>query len=52
MITPARCAVCGNQVGRDRHGKMLMHTRIVVGDEFGAKPKAEICAGSDRGARP
>lgn len=52
MTTRTRCACCGKQVYRDGNGRVLMHTKVVVGENYGDKLRAEICEGSDRGARP
>ncbi len=47
MIMPvAPCPVCNAPVGRDPRGRVLMHTRFDRGG------KAEICPGSDKGAKP
>lgn len=52
MATSARCAVCKQQAYRDKSGRMMLHTVQVVGDKYGDPLRAEVCTGSDRGARP
>ena len=51
-IRSSRCAVCGQQAYRNRYGQMLRHTVRIIGDRIGDKGHIEVCAGSDRGARP
>ncbi len=51
MIAPARCAVCNQQVYRDRYGKILMHTRAGKAISILAVEPI-VCEGSDREARP
>lgn len=50
--TLARCSVCNQKAYRNRYGRMMLHTRTVVGEAIGSKPKAIVCEGSDKGARP
>jgi hypothetical protein len=61
-VTKIRCAVCGSEVFKDKHGRVLRHTTIAMGGERPAKMAmfdpglpyipAEVCKGSDPGARP
>lgn len=51
-IASARCAVCGQDAYRNKWGRMMLHTRIIQGDDIGARPQPEVCPGSDAGARP
>jgi hypothetical protein len=60
-VTKIRCAVCGGEAFRNKHGKVLGHTTFAMG---GRRPNAkwwetalpyvpaEVCEGSDPGARP
>jgi len=51
MADPVRCAVCQQRAYRDRHGRMMLHTRNVEGLKYGDPLRAIVCEGSDRGAR-
>ena len=48
MITRARCAVCSQSAYRNRHGRMMLHTRT---EYVGLVGKPVVCEGSDVGAR-
>ena len=51
MTSPSRCSVCKQQAYRNASGRMLMHTRTVVGEKYGEPLRAVVCEGSDKGAR-
>lgn len=50
MTTRSRCAICKQEVYRNASGKVLMHTRTEY--DGLSRPRAEVCEGSDKGARP
>lgn len=47
----AICAVCQQQVYRDRNGRIMAHTKVASFDPVTWMPIAEACTGWERGAR-